>query len=253
MSNIKAIILAAGQGTRLNDLTREIPKCLVRIGQKKIIDYQLDALIENNIRDVVIVVGHKKEKLISYIINSNYSNLMNISFVDNEIYSRTNSCYSLWVAKDHIKDGYVHLNSDLIFHPGLLKDLLRQNSSGMVVDHVRTNEDDMVKGKIKNNCIVKISKTADVDNPDCIIVGPVYFSKSDVSYFIDELNKEINNGDITNACYLLFDKILDRINCKPVFANGLFWKEIDTLNDINYVEKIYEIFLKTHNGAKVEP
>tara|TARA_B100000315_G_C14586641_1_gene593374 strand:- start:2854 stop:3615 length:762 start_codon:yes stop_codon:yes gene_type:complete len=252
MSSIKAIILAAGQGSRLKNLTKEIPKCMVTIGKKKIIDYQLDALIENNIRDVVIVVGYQKEKLISYIKNNKYSSLMNVLFLDNEIYKKTNSCYSLWVAQDHMKNGYIHLNSDLIFHPDLLRELLGQNSSGMIVDHVRKNEDDMVRGMINNNYITKINKTGNLDHPDCIIVGPIYFSKSDVSYLIDELNKEINNGDITNACYLLFDKILDRINCTPVFSDGLFWKEVDTQDDINFIEKTYEIFFKTHNSAKAE-
>lgn len=248
MNNTKAIILAAGQGKRLNSLTKGIPKCMVTIGKKKIIDYQLDALIENQIKDVVIVVGYLKEKLISYLKESNYSKLMNISFVENKDFEKTNSCYSLWVAKEFMSEGYIHLNSDLIFHPELLKQLLSERSSGIVVDHIRTNEDDMVRGKISNHGISRINKKSIVENPDCLIVGPIYFSKTDVSYLIDALEEEINSGNITNACYLLFDEIVDKINIKPIFSNGLFWKEVDTLEDIKYIEKTFEIFFKTHNG-----
>ena len=250
MCKIKAIILAAGQGKRLNDLTKSIPKCMITIGEKKIIDYQLDALIENQIIDVVIVVGYLKEKLISYLKESNYSKLMNISFVENKKYERTNSCYSLWEAKEFISEGYIHLNSDLIFHPELLKLLLCNKSSGIIVDHIRTNEDDMVRGEISNQLISQIKKKSILINPDCLIVGPIYFSESDVSHLIKALEDEINSGKITNACYLLFDEIENKINIKPIFSNGLFWKEVDTLEDINYIEKTFEIFSSTHNRIK---
>jgi L-glutamine-phosphate cytidylyltransferase len=248
MTNINAIILAAGQGTRMKHLTKDTPKCMVTIGQKKIIDYQLDALIENKINDVIIVVGHKKEKLISYIKNSIYNKLLDIKFIENPIYSDTNSCYSLWVAREYMKNGYIHLNSDLIFHPQLLKNLLNNDSSAIIVDNIRQNEDDMVRGLVNNNTITEINKTDYIKNSNCLIVGPIYFSKNEVGFYIDELEKEIRSGELSNACYLLFNKTLNKFKYTPIYADGLFWKEVDTLEDIKYVEQVYEIFSKTHDA-----
>ena len=241
MNCVKAIILAAGQGTRLKDLSKEIPKCMVTIGQKKIIDYQLDALITNNIKDVVIVVGHRKEKLISYIKNSNYNNNLNILFLENKLYKTTNSCYSLWIAKEHMRKGYIHLNSDLIFHPKLLTKLLNQDSSALIIDHTPKSDDDMVRGEIINGSISKMG--LQIENPSCIIVGPIYFSEKGASEIINELDNEINDGNITNTCYVFFDKILNKVNCKPIFSNGLFWKEIDTLTDLESAKNTPNLFI----------
>ena len=68
----------------------------------------------------------------------------------------------------------------------------------------------------------------------------------------NELDKEITNGNIDNACYLLFGQIINKIHCKPIFANGLFWKEIDTLNDINYFENKYSEFFQNKNKSTVK-
>ena len=249
MNDTKAIILAAGEGKRLNNLTKGIPKCMVTIGRKRIIDYQLDALIDNGIKDAVIVVGYLKERLISYLTNSNYNNLVNFEFVDNDIYKDTNSCYSLWTARQFMTDGYIHLNSDLIFHPDLLRKLLQEKSSGIIVDNLRHHEDDMVRGRITKSRLSEINKKIHVESPDCIIVGPAYFSGSDVGHFVKALEDEINSVELKNACYLLFDEVLDKINMLPVFSHGLFWKEVDTLEDIRYIERTYEIFFKSYNES----
>ena len=109
-----AFILAAGPSTRLTTLTLNKHKCLLEIiDNLKIIDIELINLRENGIRDIVISVGHYKEKIESHI-KSNYSD-MNFTFVYNEKYINTNCIYSMWLCRDHLNEDMIFLTGDLIF------------------------------------------------------------------------------------------------------------------------------------------
>ena len=139
-----------------------------------------------------------------------------------------------------MKGGYIHLNSDLIFHPELLTKLLTQDSNALIVDHKPTADEIMVEGKIVQGSISRMG--LQIENPNCIIVGPIYFSEKGAFEIINELNNEINSGNIGNTCYVFFDKILNNVNCKPIFSKGLFWKEIDTLTDLESVKNTPKLY-----------
>src|SRR5690554_2403823 len=117
---MQALILAAGMGKRLKELTRDSAKCMVKVNQKTLIErmlYQLDRL---KLREIVIVVGYKADRLISYINSLDIQTP--ITFVTNDIYYKTNNIYSLYLARDYLlKDDTLLLESDLIFSDTLLK------------------------------------------------------------------------------------------------------------------------------------
>lgn len=120
---MQALILAAGMGKRLKELTRDSAKCMVKVNQKTLIErmlYQLDRL---KLREIVIVVGYKADRLISYINSLDIQTP--ITFVTNDIYYKTNNIYSLYLARDYLlKDDTLLLESDLIFSDTLLKKIL---------------------------------------------------------------------------------------------------------------------------------
>ena len=86
---MKAIILAAGMGTRLRPITMFVPKCLVPVNSKPILERQLDALLLTGIREVVLVVGHMAQ-LLADKYGTSYGG-MNIHYVENRLYDRTNN------------------------------------------------------------------------------------------------------------------------------------------------------------------
>ena len=88
---MKALILAAGVSRRLYPLTKTTPKCLLDVGGKSIISYQLDALKEQNITNIVIVIGYFREKIIKFL-NKNYSDF-NFEFIINHHFFETNTAY----------------------------------------------------------------------------------------------------------------------------------------------------------------
>ena len=95
---MQAIILAAGMGKRLGELTKDNTKCMVPVNGTRLIDRVLTQLSQLNLSRVVIVVGYEGSKLINYIGNR-YDKQLNIKYIHNPIYDKTNNIYSLALAK----------------------------------------------------------------------------------------------------------------------------------------------------------
>ena len=112
---MQAIILAAGMGKRLGDLTKNNTKCMVEVNGVRLIDRFISQLSKFKLNRLVIVVGYEGQKLIDYI-GHRYDDGLKIEFIHNPIYDKTNNIYSLALAKDALcEDDTILLESDLIF------------------------------------------------------------------------------------------------------------------------------------------
>src|SRR4029079_2285883 len=110
---MNAIILAAGKGTRLRGAAGDKPKCLARVGAHTLIERQIKALRSVGISKIVAVVGFGADSVRDACGPD-------IEYLYNSIFFRTSSLYSLWLARHHLTEGFVVLNSDVLFHPHLL-------------------------------------------------------------------------------------------------------------------------------------
>jgi choline kinase len=120
---MQAIILAAGMGNRLGRYTKNNTKCMLPINGKTLAERALDALDEAGITKCVFVVGYKKENVTAFLGNR-YKNV-EIIYVANDVYDKTNNIYSLYLAKDYLlADDTLLLESDLIFENRLIGDML---------------------------------------------------------------------------------------------------------------------------------
>src|ERR1700747_2429210 len=88
---MKAVILAAGQGTRIRSVHGEHPKCLIEVDNTTILDHQLEALSKAGINDVAIVVGYEKEQIINHVMSRKLSNVQRIHFIENPAFALTNN------------------------------------------------------------------------------------------------------------------------------------------------------------------
>ena len=133
---MQAVILAAGNGTRLRPLTDHLPKCLVEVGGQPILQYQLEALCEAGVRECIIVVGHRAAQVRS-AFGTRFRGL-SITYVENKVFETTNNIYSLWLARREITGDLLLLEGDVIFEPDLLTDLLDlPHENTAVVDRYR--------------------------------------------------------------------------------------------------------------------
>ena len=116
MITMKAVILAAGEGTRLKPYTETIPKVMLPVANKPIIAYVVDALRKSGITEIIIVVGYKKEAIMEYF--KDYTNDINITYVTQE--QQLGTAHALLQARNYIKDTFLVLSGDnIIDHPSI--------------------------------------------------------------------------------------------------------------------------------------
>ncbi|MDE5626931.1 MAG: phosphocholine cytidylyltransferase family protein, partial [Candidatus Amulumruptor sp.] len=130
---MQAIILAAGMGRRLGNLTKGHTKCMVEVNGVTLIDRVIQQLSRLNLDRLVLVIGYKGKELKEYLGNR-YDDIMKIEYVENPIYDKTNNIYSLALAKEWLcKDDTILLESDLIFEDSLLDILLQHPDQNLAL------------------------------------------------------------------------------------------------------------------------
>ena len=97
---MKTVILAAGIASRLRPLTDTTPKCLLKIGEKCILEMTIENLIEINNHEIIIVTGYR-ENMIREFVSRRFPALK-VTYIYNNLYTSTNNIYSLWLTKDHV-------------------------------------------------------------------------------------------------------------------------------------------------------
>lgn len=237
---MKAIIVAAGKGSRLLPVTENIPKCLVTVNNIPIIDYQFACLRGNGISEVIIVTGHFEEKIRNYVTEK-FSKDFKVEFIFNKDYSSTQNAYSFFMGQDSLKyskDGFVIFNSDLIFPAALLKYLIDSDySDGMIVDEYTNIESDMVKVRVEDSRIIEMSKTLNPSLASYEAVGPVKFSQAGGVAFFKFLDKLFTSEGNKNWLFYTLGDFGKEYPFHAIKNPGLSWSEVDTLDDLHIAEE----------------
>ena len=245
---MKVIICAAGQGRRLMPYTKRIPKCLVRIGRKRILEYALDNLSACGIRDVVIVIGYKAD-IFRKIIGKRYKSCR-IIYCVNKNYDKTDNMYSLWEARDYINDGFVFLNADILFNIKILQILLASPYPDVaVVDDKIKLEKSAMKLKIKKGIITKIGRNLSDGNARAI--GIYKYSPEGAKQYFKEIKKVISNnknrvtiGKKFGQIEIAIERFLKNFQMRTIKTENLAWQEIDDIKDLQKAKKRLKLILK---------
>ncbi|MEE3410059.1 MAG: phosphocholine cytidylyltransferase family protein [Treponema sp.] len=134
---MQALILAAGTGSRLKQYTQKVPKCMVPVNGVPMIERAIDSLVEAGIKKLYIGLGYKADVLKKFIADTfgaERLNGMEIDFVENPVYDKTNNIYSLWLAREiFAQDDTALLESDLVFKKDLIKNLVQAKEKNLAV------------------------------------------------------------------------------------------------------------------------
>ena len=148
---MQAVILAAGKGTRMG--IKDTPKCLLKIGNKTIIEHQIDYLRNIGCKKILVVTGYNSNKIKNTLGNS-------AEYVLNKNFETSNNMYSLWEAQNFIVDEFVCVYGDLFFHKKILEKCVL--SEGDIVLAVERNlRAETMKVKIENNKVIQVNKEID--------------------------------------------------------------------------------------------
>lgn len=243
---MQAIILAAGMGKRLKELTSNATKCMVEVNGVTMIERMLSQLDALKLKRIVVVVGYEGKKLMEYIGSLNISTP--IEYVDNDIYYKTNNIYSLYMAKDYlVQDDTLLLESDLIFEDSVLQRLLdnpypslalvAKFESWMDGTVVTLDEEDNIKNFLgKKDFVFE-------DIPNYYKTVNIYkfskeFSNSHYVPFLEAYSKALGNNEYYEQVLKVIT-LLDKPEIKAERLGHESWYEIDDVQDLNIAESIF--------------
>jgi len=234
---VKALILGSGRGKRLRPLTKSKPKPLIRIGNKTLLEHQLDNLIECSIIDVIITTGPFEKKIRKHVKNE-YPYL-NVSYVNNPKYRTTNYIYSMWLTKELINNDIILLHGDLLFEKNLVEKLIKEKHANCVLVNreIKPPQKDF-KAVIENDRVMKIG--VEFSGNNAFFSAPFYkFSKSDFVYWLEEIEKFVKKGDLKIYAESVFNQISDKIILHPLYFTKEYCMEIDTKEDVQIARKLF--------------
>lgn len=227
---MKAVILAAGAGTRLHPLTHDCPKCLVAVEGKRLIDYQLDALRTVGVEDIVLVVGYEADQIRRYCGDM-------ARYIENPDYQTTNSIYSLHLAAAELNTDTFLFNCDIVFHPQILKRMLDSGYPSVVAvdSHVELITGEMNVAYDGGQKIAAISKGLDPAQAQAQSIQLVKFDAAGAAQVQQEVERLVlerqKNAFPTSA----YGPLIQAGGLYAVEGGDLPWGEIDSLEDFDRV------------------
>lgn len=244
---MQAIILAAGMGRRLGDLTKGHTKCMVEVNGVTLIDRVIKQLSRLNLSRLVLVVGYKGKELKEYIGNR-YDDVIKIEYVENPIYDKTNNIYSLALAKDLLcEDDTLLLESDLIFEDSMLDILISHPDSNLalVARYESWMDGTMVRIDQDRNIVNFVPKAAfryeDVDvyyKTVNIYKFSKEFSQKEYVPFLDAYSKVMGNNEYYEQVLRVITMVHNS-TLKALPVEGRKWYEIDDIQDLDIASAIF--------------
>lgn len=243
---MQAIILAAGMGKRLKELTQNNTKCMVKVNGVSLIDRMLHQIQKQNVDRIVIVVGYEQEKLKEYIATLGIT--MPITFIDNPIYDKTNNIYSLSLASDYLcQDDTLLFESDLIFEDSVLDALVKdprptlalvdKYESWMDGTCVKLDRDDNIEAFVPGKKF-KFDEIKDYYKTVNIYKFSRDFSKTHYVPFLDAYQKALGENEYYEQVLRVITMLDDPV-IKAKRLTGQKWYEIDDIQDLDIAASIF--------------
>ena len=244
---MQAIILAAGMGRRLGDLTKDHTKCMVSVNGERLIDRLLGQLSGLSLKRVIIVVGYKGQELKDYI-GHRYDDQLKIAYAENPIYDKTNNIYSLSLVKQQLQeDDTLLIESDLIFSDSLFQMIIADPypNLALVAKYESWMDGTMVRLDADNNIVNFVPKKAfkyeDIDSYYKTV--NIYkfsrdFSQQKYVPFLEAYCHALGNNEYYEQVLRVIT-LLDNAELKALPIGKEKWYEIDDIQDLDIAETIF--------------
>ena len=243
---MQAIILAAGMGKRLKELTQDRTKCMVQVNGVALIDRMLHQIESRHLSRIVIVVGYEGEKLMKYIDTLGIRTP--IVYVQNPIYDKTNNIYSLALAKDYLcQDDTLLFESDLIFEDAVIDQLLDDPRETLaLVDKyeswmdgtcVKLGPDDSIASFVPSKNF-RFEEAHEYYKTVNIYKFGRHFSRTHYVPFLEAYSKALGNNEYYEQVLRVI-AMLDDPEIRAKRLNGQLWYEIDDIQDLDIASSMF--------------
>ena len=243
---MQAIILAAGMGKRLGELTERNTKCMVKVDGITLIERMLRILDKKKLSRIILVVGYQYENLTKFVDSLNIATP--IEYIINEVYYKTNNIFSLSLAKERMmQEDTLLLESDLIFEERLIDLLIDDKRDSLaLVDKFESwmdgtcivvDQEDNITDFIQGKSLQFYEKERYYKTVNIYKFG-ADFSKNVYVPFLEAYAKVMGNNEYYETVIKLI-LLLDKNTMKAKRLNGQLWYEIDDVQDLDIAETLF--------------
>lgn len=243
---MQAIILAAGMGRRLKQLTENNTKCMIKINGVTLIERMLRQIERHGISHVVIVVGYKEQILVNHISSLNIG--IPVTYISNPIFDKTNNIYSLSLTKEYLcKEDTLLFESDIIFEDSVIEELLNDPRDTLaIVDKyenwmdgtcVKLNEDDTIESFVSKRKF-RFEEKDEYYKTVNIYKFSKEFSQRYYVPFLDAYSKALGNNEYYEQVLKVIT-MLDEPVIKAKRLTNQLWYEIDDIQDLDIASSIF--------------
>ena len=232
------VILAAGMAKRLRPLTDTMPKCLLSIGKRTLLERTVDAMVQAGVGDFVVITGYRGE-MIREFLTTHYPTLV-FRFIHNADYEHNNNIYSLWMAGQAVRGKeFLLMDSDILCDPAAVAAIASQPEAALALNRHELGEEEMKVVVDENMRITEISKTC---SPAEAIGESVGIEKVTAAYskaLYEELDQMIVQEKLIDIFYeKAFERLIPRGHTfRVVDTTGFFSYELDTPDDFRQAQE----------------
>ena len=232
---MQGVILAAGRGVRMGDM--DMPKCLLKIGNLSLIQYQLSCFRQLGIDDVMIITGYNEHMIKEHLVTERLD--ANIKYEFNENFENTNNLYSLFKAKNFVRDDFICLHADLLFHRKILKKCY-EHAADICLEVEKNTRQETLRVKIENGKIIQINKTMPINSADGNFIGMVKFRKAIHKALFDEMSEYIEQQNRDAYFVAAIEKMIEHgISVEFIETENLPWIDIDEKAEFESAKKTF--------------
>jgi choline kinase len=231
----RALILAAGQGSRLFPLTEDLPKCLLDLAGKSMLEWQLAGLAAAGVRQATVVTGFRAD-LVEAALRDITPEAMNVQTLFNPFYKVADNLASCWLARAALAGPSLILNGDTLFEPAIARQLLAAPEAPITVtiDRKARYDDDDMKVTTEGDHLRAIGKKLPRETVNGESIGFLRFNAAGAATFVAELERTMRTLDGTSLWYLSAINRLagEGVDVRCASIEGLQWAELDYLSDL---------------------
>jgi len=238
---MRAIILAAGRGSRLLPLTESLPKCLLAVGDTTVLSLQLDTLEAAGVDEAIVITGFMAGRVEAEVAGR--TGTMRVQTLFNPFYQVADNLASCWMARAFMDDDFLLINGDTLIEPALAKKVVQspQNNIQVTIDKKPEYDSDDMKVSLDGTALTAIGKTLSANETNGESIGFLRFMGDGPKLFRDKLHQMMRTGDGVGAWFLsAIDALAKTDTVVATYSiEGMTWAELDTMEDYSAIKEIF--------------
>ncbi|MDX1710736.1 MAG: phosphocholine cytidylyltransferase family protein [Rhodovibrionaceae bacterium] len=250
---MKALILSAGQGSRLLPLTKDRPKCLLPLGNgRTILEWQIAELAEAGVTEAVVITGFRSEEVEAHLADVSIPSLR-LTSLFNPFFQVADNLGTCWMARHEMDGDFLLLNGDTVFEAGIARKLIAEARAPITVtiDQKPSYDADDMKVRLDGERLTAIGKGLSHEETHAESIGMLLFRGDGPKLFRDTLETAMRTPEGLRWWYLkAIDRLARQNHVGTVSVDGMDWGEVDYPADLEAAQHMVASWQRQEPGTR---